>query len=137
MAKPDIKIDYSKLSEQISDICRLLDTAQRDYKWHGDKVVELDRLTQDYLHSLELDGLKYEARAKVATQIAKCRQDRRAHKDITQALEPLIDYLKSDKGRQCVNSLKEVLGKTRKIEELMKKRKYHKKVLSENVDKFL
>ena len=75
----------------------MFDEAIKDYQWNSDKIVEMDKLTQDYLHSLELDGLKYEERAKIATQLAKCRQERREHKDTTMILEPLVQYLNTDK----------------------------------------
>lgn len=116
-------------SESISGVCRMFDDAIKDYQWNSDKIVEMDKLTQDYLHSLELDGLKYEERAKIATQLAKCRQERREHKDTTMILEPLVQYLNTDKGRQLVNLLKEVLGKTRKAEEKMENRVYYPRVL--------
>ena len=77
----------------------MIDSAKSDYNWNRDEVNRLDRLTQDYLHMLELDGLNYKERAKVATKIAKCRQDRRASKDTAEILEPLIQFLESDKGK--------------------------------------
>ena len=116
-------------SENISAVCKMFDEALKDYQWNSEKIVEMDKLTQDYLHSLELDGLKYEERAKIATQLAKCRQDRREHKDTTMILEPLVQYLGTDKGRQLLNLLKEVLGKTRKAEEKMENRVYYPRVL--------
>lgn len=116
-------------SDSISAVCRMFDDALKDYQWNSDKIVEMDKLTQDYLHKLELDGLKYEERAKVATQIAKCRQERRAHKDTVQILEPLVQYLDTEKGRQLFNLLREVLGKTRKVEERMENRVYYPRVL--------
>lgn len=116
-------------SESISGICDLFEDARRDYVWNSEKIVEMDRLTQDYLHSLELDGLKYEERAKVATQLSKCRQERREHKDTVQILEPLIHYLDTDKGRQLINLLREVLGKTRRVEERMVDRVYYPRVI--------
>lgn len=118
-------------SEGISAICNCLDQARRDYEWNRDMIAEMDKLTQDYLHSLELDGLKYEARAKVATKLAQCRQKRREHKDTVAILEPLVQYLDSEKGRQLLNLLREVLGKTRKVEERMKDRVYFPRVLKE------
>ena len=118
-------------SDSISDICRLLESAQKDYTWNKDKIVEMEKLTQDYLHMLELNGLKYEERAKVATQLAKCRQERREHKDTVQILEPLVQYLESEKGRQLFNLLREVLGKTRKTEERMENRVYYPRVLQQ------
>ena len=99
----------------------MFDEAIKDYQWNSDKIVEMDKLTQDYLHSLELDGLKYEERAKIATQLAKCRQERREHKDTTMILEPLVQYLNTDKGRQLVNLLK--------AEEKMENRVYYPRVL--------
>lgn len=45
----------------------MFDEAIKDYQLNSDKIVEMDKITQDYLHSLELDGLKYEERAKIAT----------------------------------------------------------------------
>ena len=73
--------DRPLFSEYISGVCNLLDSAMQDYAWNYQMVGEMDKLTQDYLHQLELDGLKYEDRAKVATQLARCRQERREHKD--------------------------------------------------------
>lgn len=78
---------------------------------------------------LELDGLKYEERAKVATKITKCRQQRRVYKDAAQTLEPLVRYLSDDKGRQVYNMMREILGQTRKIEEHMTTRVYYPRVL--------
>lgn len=78
---------------------------------------------------MELDGLKYEERVKIAAQLAKCRQERREHKDTTMILEPLVQYLKTDRGRKLVNLLRKVLGKARKAEEKMENRVYYPRVL--------
>lgn len=48
-----------QFSESISSFCKLMENAQRDYAWNYDEVNRMDRLTQDYLHKLELDGLDY------------------------------------------------------------------------------
>lgn len=115
-------------STYISDFCNMVNTAKSDYEWNREEVNRLDKLTQDYLHMLELDGLDYKERAKVATQISKTRQTRRASKDTTEILEPLIQFLDSDKGRNMMNLMREVLGKTRKVEERMSNRTYRYKV---------
>lgn len=80
---------------------------------------------------LELEGLNYNERAKVATRLSQCRQLRRESKDTVEILEPLISFLESDKGKNMINLLKETLGKTRKVEERMESRTYRYKVLSE------
>lgn len=105
-----------KYSTYISNFCNMTHTACNEYRWQRDEVNRLDKLTQDYLHMLELDGLDYRQRAKVATQIAKCRRERRLAKDVTEILEPLVQFLESDKGKNMLNLLREVLGKTRKAE---------------------
>lgn len=116
-------------SETISGFCRMLDEAKRDYSWNYDEVGRMDRLTQDYLHKLELDDLDYKERAKVATKLARCRQQRREFKDTVEILEPLIQFLESDRGKNLVNLVREVLGKTRKVEERMETRTYIPRVL--------
>lgn len=120
-----------QFSTYISEFCNVLTKAHGDYDWNKDEVNRLDRLTQDYLHKLELEGLSYNERAKVATQLARCRQLRRASKDTVEILEPLIQFLESDKGRGMINILREALGKTRKVEEQMENRTYRYKVLEE------
>ena len=119
-------------SETIDNFCEFLTEAKRTYTWNSEMVVKMDQLTQDYLHSLELDGLLYEERAKVATKLAACRQERRAHKDTTRVLEPLVEWLDTDKGKQLFNLLREILGKTRKVEERMETRAYCPRVLKKD-----
>ena len=103
-------------SETISSFISMMENARRDYEWNAQEVVRLDALTQDYLHHLELDGLDYRERAKVATQLANTRRDRRNHKDMVISLEPLVEYLNTERGKTMLNMMKETLGKTRKIE---------------------
>lgn len=65
----------------------MVEGAKSDYEWNQEEVTRLERLTQDYLHKLELENLSYAERAKVATQLARCRQMRRASKDTVEILE--------------------------------------------------
>lgn len=120
-----------QFSSCISDFCKMVENARSDYEWNYEEVNRLDKLTQDYLHQLELDGLDYYERAKVATQLAQCRQLRRISKDTVEVLEPLITFLDGDKGRGMMNLMRETLGKTRKVEERMKTRTYRYKVLEQ------
>lgn len=119
-----------RFSEEISHICAVLEAAQDDYRWNSDMIKTMEQLTQDYLHKLELENLNYAERAKIATQLAICRQERREHKDTVTILEPLVQYLDSEKGKQLYNLLREVLGKTRKAEERMADRVYWPRVLA-------
>lgn len=124
--------DKPQFSVCLSNFLNLITEAQRDYQWNYDEVNRLDRLTQDYLHELELDGLDYRGRAKVATQIKNCRQLRRASKDTVEVLEPLMEFINSDKGKNLLNLLRETLGKTRRVEQYMETRGYRRKVLQDD-----
>lgn len=126
MAKRQIKPQFSKY---ISDFCEMARQARRDFEWNKEEIRNFDSLTQDYLHSLELEDLNYKERAKIATKLAECRRLRRDSKDTVEVLEPLVAFLDSDKGRQTMNLMKEALGKTRKAEERMESRTYRFRVL--------
>lgn len=120
-----------KFSGSIESFLAVMEQAQRDFTWNEEQVVYYDGLQQDYLHQLELDGLDYKGRARLATQLMKCRQHRRESKDTVRALSPLVEFLDSDKGRQLTNLMKEVLGRTRKVEKQMENRVYVPRVLYE------
>lgn len=123
-----------RFSDTISAFLKLMDDVQRDYTYNSEQVNLIDKLTQDYLHSLELDGLDYKGRAKVATQLARARQERRAHKDMVVVLEPVVQFLDSDKGRTLLNLMREVLGKTRKAESYLETRAYIPRVLKNTAE---
>ena len=125
------KCSTPKFSPIISDFVKMMEEASKDYAWNYEEVGRMDRLTQDYLPKLELDNLDYKERAKVATQLAKCRQDRRACKDTVDVLKPLVEFLESDRGKNLYNLVREALGKTRKVEERMETRVYIPRVLKE------
>ena len=123
------KNNNPKFSETISNFCDMVTEVKSDYEWNKAEVNRLDRLTQDYLHQMELNGLNYRERAKVATQLTKCRQLRRESKDTVEILEPFVEFIESEKGKQTMNFMKEALGKTRKVENYMQTRTYRYKVL--------
>lgn len=129
------KCSIPKFSPVISDFVKMMEEASKDYAWNYEEVNRMDRLTQDYLHKLELDNLDYKERAKVATQIAKCRQARRAYKDTVEVLKPLVEFLESDRGKTLYNLVREALGKTRKVEECMETRTYFPRILGGTEEK--
>lgn len=64
--------------------------------------------------------------------MSKCRQLRRASKDTVEILEPFIEFIDSEKGKQTMNLMREALGKTRKLESRMENRTYRFKELNSN-----
>ena len=118
-----------QFSPCINDFCNMVANATQNYVWNKEEMNKLDKLTRDYLHKLELGGLDYKGRAKIATKLTQCRKLRRMSKDTIEVLEPFINFLESEKGKNMMNLMRDALGKTRKVEERMANRSYRNKVL--------
>lgn len=125
------KSSKPKFSSIISEFCKMMEDVPKDYAWDFEEVNRMDKLTQDYLHKLELSDLDYKERARVATQLAQCRRVRRECKDTVEVLEPLVRFLGSNKGKNLCNLVREALGQTRKVEGRMETRVYVPRVLKE------
>lgn len=124
--------DSIHYSEQISNFLSFLTDSQTEYNYSYEEVNRLDKLTQDYLHQLELENLKCAERSKVATQLAICRKQRRIHKDKIEELQPLIDFLEESENKKAIERLKRVLGETKKQEKGHENRFYVPRVLKGN-----
>ena len=124
-------IDPKNPSEYITEFLNFLSSVESSYNFCLSEMKKQEQLTQDYLHSLELDNLKYEERNKVATKLAINRKDRRYYKDRVEEYEPIVKFLNEQKNKNVVNQLKQVLGECRKAENYHKDRFYIPKVLKE------
>ena len=114
------------VSYNIESFLNFLREAEELYKTSYDKVNELDKLTQDYLHDIELGDLDYKGRAKIATKLKETRQARRKYKDVTITLQPVKEWVQLHKG--TINELQQLLGKVRKEEKALTNRIYIRKV---------
>ena len=88
------QMTYSQIIKTFLDF---VDTAQSQYNFNLEAMKNEDRTTQDYLHRLELEGLNYRERSKIATQLAHNRQVRRAYKDAVEELEPVVEFFEDPK----------------------------------------
>ena len=120
-----------KPSQYLAEFLNFISWAQSHYKFCSDEVNNQDKLTQDYLHSLELDGLKCDERSKIATKLAVNRKDRRYYKDRVEELEPIVEFFEEQQNKKMLNKMKEVLGIVRKSELYHKDRKYVPRVLKD------
>lgn len=123
-----------KPSEHISEFLNFVAEAKSQYRFCSDEVDNQDKLTQDYLHSLELDGLKCNERSKLATKLAVNRKDRRYYKDRAEELEPIVQFFEEPQNKKVLDKMKQVLGVVRKSEAYHKDRKYIPRVLKEKKD---
>ena len=118
--------DSINVSYNFEIFLEFLKEAEKLYKISYDTVNDLDKLTQDYLHDLELGGFDYKGRAKIATKLKETRQARRKCKDITIPLQPVIEWIHLHRG--TINELQQLLGKVRKEEKSLNNRFYIRKV---------
>lgn len=120
-----------KPSEYIAEFLNFVTEAQAKYKYYSDEVNGQDKLTQDYLHSLELDDLKCDERSKIATKLMINRKDRRYYKDWTEELEPIVTFFAEPQNKKVLDKLTQVLGQTRRMEGYHKDRSYIPRVLKD------
>ena len=120
-----------KPSEYISEFLNFVSEAQSHYKFCYEEMETQDKLTQDYLHMLELDDLKCSERSKLATKLAINRKDRRYYRDRVEELESIVRFFEDPQNKKVLDKLKEVLGQTRKAENYHKNRIYIPRVLKE------
>lgn len=125
-------MENKKPSEYISEFLNFVSAAQKSYPFYVEEMKTQDKLTQDYLHSLELDGLKCDERSKIATKLAINRKDRRYYKDRSEELEPIVTFFADPQNKKMLDKLTQVLGACRKAEAYHKDRVYIPKVLKEN-----
>lgn len=123
-----------KPSEYMSEFLNFISWAQSHYSFCSDEVNNQDKLTQDYLHSLELDDMKRDERSKVATKLAINRKDRRYYKDRVEELEPIVQFFEEPQNKRVLDKMKQVLGVVRKSEAYHKDRKYIPRILKEKKD---
>lgn len=119
-----------KYSETISEFLKQMDQMQKDYDWALQEEDRLEKLTQDYLHMLELTELSYRDRARIAKYIKECRIERRNAKDVIATAAPVVDFLNSEKGKELIGQLQQTLGRVRKAENNIEIRTYMPRVLS-------
>ena len=99
-------MDKKKSSEYISEFLNFISEAQSKYKFCLEEEDKQEKLTQDYLHRLELDDLKCNERSKIATKLATNRKDRRYYKDRVEELEPIVKFFEEQQNKKMLDKLK-------------------------------
>jgi len=118
-------------SEDLKKFSGFINMFKSMYDEASTNVNELDKLTQDYLHKLELQETSYTERAKIATAIRSVRKDRRYWKDIVECFQPMADILAVQEQRKTVSNLANALGTANLKLRSLKARSYRPKVMPE------
>ena len=118
------------LSEKVQCLLDALCMVQHVFAESNAKFTHLDHLTQDYLHALELEATSYHERARVATALNQCREERRPFKDNVYLTEPVAAYLKSQEGKKLLGRLEHLRNLAHNTERCALGKKYSPRVLT-------
>lgn len=110
-------------SQSLSDFLEFLRQSQQDYSIAADIETTKSKETQDILHKIELDDVKYHDYAKLGKALKSIRNERREAKNIQLQLSPLIGWIKEN--QNVVRGLERLLGEVRKAETNIKNAHYY------------
>lgn len=103
-------------SEIIQEFLDFLKYCNKEYGDCVTQVYKYDRMNQDYLHDIEF-AHDYDERCKLATQIHKQRNDRRALKDRVEFVEKIAKFCADKQNKQFIDRLKSLLREQEKAEQ--------------------
>lgn len=110
-------------SQSLSDFLEFLRKSQQDYNIAVDIELTKSEETQDILHKIELDDIKYHEYAKLAKALKSIRSERREAKNTKRQLEPLIGW--TEENQNVVRGLERLLGEIGKAETNIKNAHYY------------
>ncbi len=110
-------------SQSLSDFLEFLRQSQQDYSIAADIETTKSKETQDILHKIELDDVKYHDYAKLGKALKSIRNERREAKNIQLQLAPLVGWIKEN--QNIVRGLERLLGEVRKAETNIKNAHYY------------
>lgn len=110
-------------SQSLSDFLEFLRQSQQDYNIAVDIELTKSKETQDILHKIELDDVKYHDYAKLGKALKSIRNERREAKNIQLQLAPLVGWIKEN--QNVVRGLERLLGEVRKAETNIKNAHYY------------
>ena len=110
------------ISDNIADFLSYMEEQCQMYDIARDMLKECDEATQDILHKMEIDPVKYKERARLATKLQSIRRQRRTAKDMTETTKIISIWVKDNKS--IIGSLQRLLGDVRKAEKKQQNRTY-------------
>jgi hypothetical protein len=110
------------ISDKIAYFLSYIEEQCKMYDISKDILKECDEATQDLLHKMEIDPVKYKERARLATKLQAVRRQRRTAKDMTEITKIIAIWAKDNKS--IIGSLQRLLGDIRKAEKKQQNRTY-------------
>lgn len=130
-----MKNEQQSPSEMLKAFLDFIEAAKSEYTYNLEAMKNEERITQDYLHKLELEGLNCRERSKIATQLVINRQNRRQYKDAVEELEPIVQFFEETQNRITLRKMSELLGAVRKVENYHQRRIYTPKAIARDEKK--
>lgn len=124
-------MDNKLPSEHVANFIFYITTALENYNIYYNKVGEQDRLTQDYLHALEINDNNKAERERITQQLIDNRRDRRFYKDRVEEIEPIVEFYNNPNNKMAFERLNQLLEALKNVEEYHKNRTYKPRVLRE------
>lgn len=125
-----VKKYQTSYTEEINRFIRFLDVAKQKYESCKTELNRQELLETDLLHLLELKCTSSRDRARISGKLQKCLLWRRECKDTIALLEPLIQFMSTDKGKFVINQLPQLLGSMRKEEKRIANRSYAPRIMT-------
>lgn len=115
-------MDDLEVSSRIDAFLQFLRGCEQQYHMAEAEEQEMNSLTQDILHGLELEDHDYHGFARLSKELREIRQSRRRAKDAIDVTSPVLDWV--DKNRNFIKGLEQLLGTVRKAEKRTENRIY-------------
>ena len=109
-------------------IIETINSVVTNYEMNDEIVNKKNKECQDFLHSLELDNLKYAERAKLATKLQKNRNERRKSKDVVEGYSGLYNVLNYMQNKKVILNFANELIRYDRLQENKHTRKYVKRI---------
>lgn len=110
------------ISKSIEDFLSFLREMKSTNQYAIDSEREADNLTQDLLHTLELDKHNAVEYTQIAIKLRGVRRQRRAAKDLIATTTPIVRWMEDND--RAIHSIERLLGDVRKEEKAQQNRIY-------------
>lgn len=108
-------MDTSEIAKTADRLAFLLREVYTQRNMVEAEISDLEREHDNITHRIEKDDCHYKERARLATQLAKIRKERRAIKDWLKSNEPYFKYIGSDNGEKCQKMINNLVGVGRRV----------------------
>ncbi len=113
--------------EFADEIANCVGYIREEFEVNLNRVKELDRQTQDILHSLEIENLSYHEKAKLAMKLEEIRKERRIHKDVVEQFQSMSNFFNGQNTIKTLKLFAEELRRMQRLNESRPKRTYKKR----------